>query len=240
MPKYKSKLQQKILNKEKKLFKLPFFILILILGIVYILTIAPKLITFVNKKVSVYAREFDNAEINHLDLITSASSIQSNYSLSSLFEEIPLKNIQSNTRYVTVDSRIIGMKKFLVDYHSPMSPYAETFITEADKYGLDWRLVASISGVESAFGNLIPTGSNNGWGWRGGPNGAYSMFTSWNDGIKTITQGLAEGYGTTLTPFDIEATYCPPCGANPQHLWANGVTNFMNELQYYVDNLEDI
>ena len=175
-----------------------------------------------------------------LDTIASATSIQSNYSLSSLFDEIPLKDIQSNTKYVTVDSRIVGMKKFLVDYHSPMSPYAETFITEADRYGLDWRLVASISGVESAFGNLIPLGSNNGWGWRGGPNGAYSMFTSWNDGIKTVTRGLALGYGTTLTPFDIESTYCPPCGANPAHLWANGVTNFMNELQYYVDNLEDI
>jgi hypothetical protein len=240
MPKSNTKLQQKISGSSKKAFPvLPFSILI-ILGILYFLFLAPNISNFLNSKMSVYARNFDDSQANSLDLISSPSSIQTDYSLASLFEEIPLENIESNTKYVTVDPRIIAMKKFLEDYHSPMSPYAKTFIDEADEYGLDWRLVASVSGVESAFGNLIPTGSNNGWGWRGGLNGAYSLFTSWNDGIKTVTRGLALGYGTTLTPFDIESTYCPPCGENPAHSWANGVTNFMNELEYYLDNLEDI
>jgi hypothetical protein len=54
---------------------------------------------------------------------------------------------------------------------------------------------------------------------------------------KDNTQGLAEGYGTELTPFDIEPTYCPPCGQNPQHLWANGVLKFMNQLDLYVSEL---
>ena len=216
------------------------FVVLIIMGIFYFLFLSPNIVNFLNLKISVYARTVDNSKVNTLIPITSASSIQTSYALSSLFEETPLKSIRSNTRYQTVDPRIIAMKKFLYDYHSPMAPYAQTFIDEADEYGLDWRMVAAISGVESAFGNLIPFLSNNGWGWRGGPDGAYSLFTSWNDGIKTVTSRLAIGYGTTLTPFDIEATYCPPCGANPAHLWANGVTNFMNELQYYLDNLDDI
>lgn len=219
---------------------MPLLVVFFLLTISYFVFIAPRIVTFLNQNISVYAKNFDKSEVNSLDLIVSASTIQTSYSLSSLFDEVPLKNITSNTNYATVDSRVIAMKKFLVDYNSPMSPYAETFITEADEYGLDWRLVASISGVESAFGNLIPSNSNNGWGWRGGEGGAYSIFTSWNDGIKTVTKGLALGYGTTLTPFEIEPAYCPPCYANSAHSWANGVTNYMNELQYYLNNLDSI
>lgn len=145
-----------------------------------------------------------------------------------------------STGLSTVDPRVLAMRQFLISHYSPLYPYSETFVKEADKSGLDWRLVVSISGVESAFGNLIPYRSNNGWGWRGGPGGAYSIFNSWNDGISHVTQRLAIGYGTDLTPFQIEPVYCPPCGANPQHSWANGVTRFMNELQYYLENLESI
>lgn len=66
------------------------------------------------------------------------------------------------------------------------------------------------------------------------------MFSSWDDAIVHITERLAIGYGTNLTPFDMEATYCPPCGQNPAHLWANGVNNYMNQLSYYLDNLSEI
>lgn len=146
----------------------------------------------------------------------------------------------SSTKFSTTDPRIIAMKKFLRDYNSPMESSASTFITVADEVGLDWRLIASISGVESAFGRLIPGKTYNGWGWRGGPGGSYSEFSSWDNAIEHITKRLAIGYGTDLTPFEIEPTYCPPCYANPRHEWANGVTRFMNELKYYHDNLENI
>lgn len=148
--------------------------------------------------------------------------------------------LSGNTGVTTIDPRVVAMRKFLIDFHSPLYPYSDVFVETADKVELDWRLVASISGVESAFGNLIPYRSNNAWGWRGGPAGAYSNFTSWKEGIATVTTRLALGYGTTLTPFDIEPTYCPPCGRNPQHAWANGVTRFMNELDYYLENLESL
>jgi hypothetical protein len=147
------------------------------------------------------------------------------------------------SRFLTVDPRILAMNKFLTDYHSPMAPYANVFITEADRYGLDWRLVASISGVESAFGNIVPGGnSNNAWGWRGinkNANG-WSMFATWPDGIKEITRGLSQGYGITLTPFEIEPAYCPPCAEGTAHVWANTVSRFMRELDYYADNLDNL
>jgi hypothetical protein len=147
-----------------------------------------------------------------------------------------ISNVPSTIK--TTDARAIAMYNFLLDYNSPMYPNAETFIEEADKYGLDWRLVASISGVESAFGRLIAPNSFNGWGWKGDPTQEWSHFDDWDHGITVVTERMALGYGIKLTPYQIEATYCPPCGANPAHAWANGVQGYMNALNIYLDEVE--
>lgn len=146
-------------------------------------------------------------------------------------------------RIVTTDRRVIAMRDFLRDYNSPMYPYSEQFIISADEHNLDWRLVAAISGVESAFGNLIPYHpaigtSYNAWGWSAATHPQtgerWSYFENWNQGIDTITYGLATGYGTgNLDPYLIVDTYCPPCGATPGKPWASAVTGYMNELSFY-------
>lgn len=133
----------------------------------------------------------------------------------------------------TNDARATALRQFLMDYNSPMYPYAEVFVTEADKYGLDWRLVVAISGVESAFG-LLPVRANNAWGWKGGSDGDFNPFDTWGHGIEVVTRRLALGYGVDMTPFEIEPIYCPPCGRNPAHLWANGVIKFMNQIDMYL------
>ena len=138
---------------------------------------------------------------------------------------------------VTADTRVIAMNHFLADYGSPMAKYAETFVTSADEAGLDWRLVAAISGVESAFGRLIPLDSYNGWGWKGGPGGDFSQFDSWQHGIEHVTARIAIGYGRDIDVFVMEPTYCPPCGMNPEHAWANGVTRYMEQISEYRTNL---
>ncbi len=138
---------------------------------------------------------------------------------------------------VTSDTRVIAMSRFLTDYSSPMAPYAEVFVESADEVGLDWRLVASISGVESGFGRITPYESNNAWGWRGGPGGDFSDFATWEEGIRHVTTRIAVGYGTDITPFSMESTYCPPCGQVETHPWANGVSRYMAELTEYRSNL---
>lgn len=173
----------------------------------------------------------DQIALSPIDTSLAASEILGTIAVNS---EV---SFETSPSVVTTDKRIIAMRKFLIDYRSPLYPYADQFIVEADKYGLDWRLVASIAGVESAFGNLIPYGSNNAWGWKGDRTRPWSLFPTWGDGIHTVTSRLALGYGTELTPFEIEPTYCPPCGQNPAHAWANGVTNFMNELTRYTESL---
>lgn len=223
-------------NKKWKFFLIPVFLLL------YMFLLSPILEPGIKDLLFSVIRNSKSERFNFLTPVYATSDLSSTYSLSFIGKENPLDMIDSKTRYYVKDPRVLAMSNFLGDYNSPMQPYAQTFVVEADKYGLDWRLIASISGVESAFGNLIPSGSNNGWGWRGinGNANGWSMFETWGDAITHITERMAIGYGITLTPFDIESTYCPPCGANPAHLWANGVTRYMNELQYYVNNLENL
>src|SRR5215204_5196260 len=56
----------------------------------------------------------------------------------------------------TRDTRAEVLSKFLEARNSPLAPYAKSFVEEADRNNLDWKLVAAISGNESQFGELIP------------------------------------------------------------------------------------
>ncbi|HUD09543.1 MAG TPA: hypothetical protein VMR77_01945 [Patescibacteria group bacterium] len=92
-----------------------------------------------------------------------------------------------------VDTRVKILTNYLKQYDSPLVPYAADFVETADKYNLDWRLVAAISGVESTFGKEIPGNSYNAWGWGVYGNNVVN-FKSWDDGIETVSQGLRERY----------------------------------------------
>ncbi len=130
---------------------------------------------------------------------------------------------------LVVDDRAQILEGFLKEYDSPLAPYAGDFIKYADQYDLDWRLVASIAGLESTFGKRIPYQSYNGWGW-----GVYGdnviRFESWSEGIETISHGLRTRYlknGEYSDPYIIGPTYA----ASPT--WAVRVTFFMNRMEEY-------
>ena len=125
------------------------------------------------------------------------------------------------------DSRGEILRSFLLEYDSPLAPFASDFVESADRYSLDWRLVASIAGLESTFGNRIPYNSYNAWGW-----GVYGdnviRFSSWPDGIETISKGLRERYLRDLPqsdPYVIGPTYA----ASPT--WAQRVSYFMARME---------
>lgn len=128
-----------------------------------------------------------------------------------------------------VDHRAKILKEFLEQYNSPLAPHANTFIESADKHNLDWRLVASIAGLESTFGKHRPIGSHNGWGW-GYNNGTVLHFESWDAAIEEISRGLRENY-----LFDREESdpyvIGPKYAASPT--WAQRVTYFMNQIETY-------
>jgi len=124
------------------------------------------------------------------------------------------------------DARVKVLQDYLNQYNSPLVPLAPVFVKYADQYDLDWKMVAAISGVESTFGQQIPYGSYNGWGWGiYGTNMIY--FSSWEDGIKTVSQGLRENYlnkwGATNV-YEIGRFYA----ASPT--WAQRVDYFMGKI----------
>ncbi|MCX8008752.1 MAG: hypothetical protein N3A54_03525, partial [Patescibacteria group bacterium] len=93
------------------------------------------------------------------------------------------------------DKRVVVLEKYLQQYNSPLAPYAETFIQEADIHNIDWKLVAAIAGLESQFGKRIPKNSYNAWGWGiPTPESKGIYFQSWNHGIQTVSRGLKENY----------------------------------------------
>ncbi len=127
-----------------------------------------------------------------------------------------------------VDMRVLKLQAYFEKYNSPLAPYADIFVQQADEHALDWKLVASIAGLESTFGKFIPQGSYNAWGW-GIPTGASKGlgFSDWEDGIATVSEGLKQKYvdrGLT-TPEQMGRIYA----ASPT--WASKIYFFMNEIE---------
>ncbi len=234
--------QEKVLDVKEiinsNIFRVLIFLLLLVF---YYIFLSPTVEEFFIKNIADIVRAKQIEQINVLSPVYDIYANTTQYNLSTYSKNLKAPTI-SNTRFFTIDPRVVALNKFLKDYHSPMASSAETFVKEADKHGLDWRLLAAISGVESAFGNITPGGTNNAWGWRGvnRNEGGWSIFATWDAAIIHITERFASGYGTTMTPFEIEPIYCPPCGENPEHAWANGVVRYMGQIQYYLDNLDKI
>lgn len=121
------------------------------------------------------------------------------------------------------DVRVLKLRCFLQRRSSPLSDYAEQFVSYADYYNLDWRLVAAISGVESNFGKKIPAHSYNAWGWNGGDY----IFSSWTDGISHVSSVLKKKYHDRglITVNQIGPVYAPPSS-----VWSGNVNFFMQEI----------
>lgn len=154
---------------------------------------------------------------------------------------VPLSTGSISTESVKGDKRVIALYLFLQKYKSPMATpsIAKAFIDGADAngFGTKWYLLPAISGIESAFGRMIPRTGNvlsyNGWGWSGGSKyGRWSYFNSWEHAAEVISKGLAEGYKETgLDPVKIMVNYCPPC-ARPESkgVWAKTVNRYSDEM----------
>jgi hypothetical protein len=109
---------------------------------------------------------------------------------------------------------------------SPLAGQGSVFVGAGKKYGVDPGLVVAISGIESSFGKHI-LGNFNAWGW--GPGRAFS---SWQEGISRVTQGLSQGYirqGLT-TPEAIVRKYAPASDGNDEKRWASTVSQFLAEM----------
>jgi len=129
------------------------------------------------------------------------------------------------------DARIGAVRDFFSYYKSALTPYAQTVVSAADKYNLDYRLLPAIAMQESTLCNNLPNklkGSNNCWGF-----GIYgkkiTKFANYKEAIDTVTKTLAKKYKEQglETPEEIMSKYTP---ASPNGSWAQGVSGTMEKL----------
>lgn len=149
--------------------------------------------------------------------------------LSTKTEKISHKKINEKDIYAAIENMDIDRKKvqsvqtFLGRRGSPLAAKAEYIVKSAEIFGIDYRLVPAISIVESSGGKKTYRRFN-AWGW-GGSKG-YS-FSSWEEGIYTVSKGLSKYYASgATTPIAIAPRYNPH---TPQE-WAGKVQFLMNQM----------
>jgi len=82
------------------------------------------------------------------------------------------------------DARTLRLARFFSRLHCPILNLAEDFVHEADENHLDWRLLPSISVVESGGGKAFK--NNNIFGWNNG----NKLFPTIRSGIREVAYKL--------------------------------------------------
>ncbi len=117
------------------------------------------------------------------------------------------------------DPRTVRLKYFLAEKDCPVQHLAPDFIQAADVNELDWRLLPSISIVESSGGKFKR--NNNIFGWANG----IQKFPTVRHGIHTVASRLANSPRYRRKTTDqILRTY------NPRPDYAVAVKQVMREI----------
>lgn len=85
------------------------------------------------------------------------------------------------------DPRTARLSRFLAKLHCPVANLAGEFVAAADKNHLDWRLLPSISIIESGGGKAFR--NNNIFGWSNGD----MKFSSIKAGLQEVADKLSRG-----------------------------------------------
>lgn len=148
-----------------------------------------------------------------------------------LYASIPQTGSQVSENITTSDARPKLIENFFKNYKSPLVDLGALFVTVADKYGLDYKLLPSIAMQESKGGQKVVDSSHNPFGY-----GIYGdlviKFSSWEEAIERVGRGLKEDYldKGLNTPLEIMRKYTPPSLAKGG-TWAKGVAYFMEKMR---------
>jgi hypothetical protein len=134
------------------------------------------------------------------------------------------------------DIRVRKLQAYLEKYNSPLAPYASVFVSEADRYNLDWKLLVAISGVESTFGKRYPQGSYNAWGWGIYGTNRFS-FPSWEIAIQTISRELRMRY---MDKWQAETVWQIGRYYASSPTWASRVVYFMKQIEAFEDKTTNL
>lgn len=126
------------------------------------------------------------------------------------------------------DARTEIIKQYLLKYKSPLTLYADYIVKTADEFKIDYRLTTAIAQQESNLCKVIPSKTYNCWGWGIHSEGTLG-FSSYEEGIKTVTMGLSQNYISLGldSPEKIMSKYTPLSNGS----WAKGVEEFLSEME---------
>ncbi len=156
------------------------------------------------------------------------SDINPNAVHTKIFAALPDTSPATSIKLISSDARGDIVKYYLEKYDSPLIPYAYYIVNVADENNIDFRLLTAIARQESNLCKYVPENTYNCWGWGIHSQGTLA-FSSFEDGIKTVTEGLKKDYinkGYT-TPDEIMKKYTPLSDGS----WANAVNIFINEME---------
>ena len=143
------------------------------------------------------------------------------------FAALPTNENVFGDNIIFKDARIEIVRQFLEKYKSPLVSFAKNIVEDADKYGLDYRLLPAIAMQESNLCQKIILNSYNCWGF-----GIYgkkvTRFENYPQAIEAVTATLAKNYiaGGLVTPQEIMKKYTP----SNDGAWAFSVSFFMDIL----------
>jgi hypothetical protein len=134
---------------------------------------------------------------------------------------------------VAGDSRILLVEEFLRKHKSPMTSFAKDIVAEADRFGIDFRMLPAIAMCESGAGKRMPKKDEyNAFGiavYTGQLHG--KAFDSWPHAIAWVSQYVRERYydrGHTNL-YDIGAIWAPP-SVEKGYSWTNCVQSFQDDI----------
>ena len=106
----------------------------------------------------------------------------------------------------STDPRFHLLKRFFKAKQCPAEGLTQDFLDAADRYKLDWRLLPSLSVIETGGGKVCKR--NNMFGWNNGK----AMFPSLTAGIHEVASALSRGHYQNKSLDRLLATYNPKAG----------------------------
>ena len=99
---------------------------------------------------------------------------------------ISFQQYQAGVKVDPKDPRLLRIQQFFAKYNCPLLESAEDFLVAADQNALDWRLLPSISMIESSGGKDYR--NNNVFGW----DSCRESFISVRQGIHFVAAKLGK------------------------------------------------
>ena len=145
-----------------------------------------------------------------------------------IYASLPIDFPSISEKVQSSDARPAIIKNYLLRYKSPLVSFAGYIVQAADEFNIDYRLTTAIAQQESNLCKIIPPNTYNCWGWGIHSEGTLG-FSSYEEGIRAVTMGLAQNYITLGldTPEKIMSKYTPLSNGS----WAKGVEQFLNEME---------